>query len=478
MLEKVRLPYNVEAEAALIGAILIENRLAEELPVDLTADHFYEPLHGRIFQRAMDDIAQGKTVNGVTLKPYFDTDPAMLAVGGVGYLGQLTGSGAGILGFPSLARQIFDLAILRELAEVGREIRERALDTSESIDPRALIDEAETRLQRVTGVERDDKEAYDAAECVDLVIAEWDKPATGVLCGCIPELDHAIGRIKPQELILAAGRPGTGKTALAVSYGNGVARKAIEPGDTDGGAVLFFSHEMSAMQIGTRLITDTAYYTRPLLYEPVEGNKLDAAQREQVLRIRNELQRVPFKIIPLETLTVPQMRRRVRRWKKHFAKKGIPLRLVIVDYLQLMTGSKKARDENRQAEVSEISRGLKQLAMAEEVGVMALSQLSRAVEGREDKRPKKSDLRESGSLEQDADKIILIYSEYIYHTANKPHRGSKNYEREIVDWHADCEELKNKIEFIIAKRRNGAEGLIIPARFERDYQAMRGQVRG
>ncbi|ALJ15345.1 DnaB-like helicase C-terminal domain-containing protein [Sphingopyxis macrogoltabida] len=477
-MNEIKLPYNIEAEAAFLGALLIDNRLADEIPVPLGADHFYEPLHGRIFTQTVNDIAAGKTVTGVTLKPYFEADEAMKAVGGVGYLAQLTGSGAGIIGFRSFAQQIFDLAVMRELVAVGREIVDRALDTSESIDPRALVDDAEQRLGSITGADHGDKQAYSAAECVDEVMAEWDRPAAGVRCGCIPELDEAIGKIKPTEFILGAGRPGSGKTALAISYGNGVARKALDPNDSDGGGVLFFSHEMSALQVGGRLITDTAAYSYPLLYQRVESGELDEDERKRVRAIRDELRKVPFQIVPIGTLTVVEMRRRVRRWKRIFEKRGVPLRLVIVDYLQLMSGSKKSRDENRQAEISEISRGLKQLAMSEDVGVFALSQLSRAVENRDPPKPQPKDLRESGSLEQDADKIILLYSEYTYHLQKQPQRGSKDFLNAIIDWQADCDALKDKIEFIIGKRRNGAYGMSITARFLREYQAMRGAPRG
>jgi replicative DNA helicase len=377
---EAKLPYNIEAEAAFLGALLsdVGRSIADGLAAPLTPEHFYEPLHGRIFDRAMTAFNKGEIANPVTLKPFFDNDEAMKAVGGPGYMAKLTGSGAGIIGAHDLVRQIYDLALLREIVSVSRSLIETAMDTSESIDPRSLIDDAEQRLGSITGADLDDKQAYSAAECVDEVMAEWDRPVTGVRCGCIPELDDAIGKIKPTEFILGAGRPGSGKTALAISYGNGVARKALDATDPDGGGVLFFSHEMSALQVGGRLITDTAAYTNPLLYQRVESGELDDDERKRVRAIREYLRKVPFEIVPIDTLTVVEMRRRVRRWKRIFEKRGFPLRLVIVDYLQLMTGSKKSRDENRQAEISEISRGLKQIAMSEKVGVFELSQLRRA----------------------------------------------------------------------------------------------------
>lgn len=470
--DAIQMPRNIEAEAALIGALLIDNRVIDDLPVPLAPEHFYEPLHGRIFERAAALFNGGQQANPVTIKPYFETDEALKSVGGLGYLAKLTSSGAGLIGARDFARQIFDLAVLREIVAVGQRLIESALDTSEAIAPAMLVEEAESMLQRINGSEIDSKNAFSANDCVAKVMEEWDQPTSGVASGCMAELDRAIGKIRPTELVIVAGRPGSGKTAFAVSYSNGVARRS----DTDdGGGVLFVSHEMGAQEIGGRLIADTAAYSMPINYSAIEGNKLGMDERERVRRIHGELSTLPLQIIQVPTLTVSRLRGLVRRWKRIFEKRGVPLRLLVVDYLQLMSGSRRGKDENRTAEISEISRGLKQIAMEEEIGVMALSQLSRALEQREDKRPRLSDLRESGSIEQDANKVIGLYRAAYYHEQIKPHRGTKGFsEAALMNWEADYEAIRNEIEFLILKRRNGRSGFSVKGRFDGEHQAVRG----
>lgn len=468
------LPRNVEAEAALIGAMLIDNSIIDSLPPELAAEHFFEPLHGRVFDRTMTLFNSGSKVTPVTLKPYFETDEAMKEVGGIGYLAKLTGSGAGLIGARDFARQVRDLAVLRELITIGHRLVESAQDTSESIDPAALVDEAEGMLQRLNGSDIDSKDAFTADGCIDEVIAEWDQPVSGVACGCIPELDKALGMIRPTELVILAGRPGSGKTALAVSYANGVARNALDADAQGGGGVLFISHEMSALELGGRLIADTAAYSRPIDYARIANGWLNSEEREQVRRMRADIAKVPLQVIQTPSLTIPRLRGLVRRWKRIFEKRGFPMRLLVVDYLQLMSGSKKGRDENRTAEISEISRGLKQIAMEEGLGVLALSQLSRAVEQREDKRPRLSDLRESGSIEQDANKVVGLYSALYYHEQTKPSPGSANFETNLFNWEADRQAIKDKLEMIILKRRNGASGITVHGTFLREQQAVRG----
>lgn len=470
-------PANITAEASLLGGLMIDNRALESIEGELLPEDFFEPLHGRIFERILELVAGDTIANPVTLKPYFAEDEAMSLVGGVGYLAQLTGSGAALLGIRDMAKQIHDLATLRQLMIIGQRLIDSALDTSEAIDPGALVEQAEGMLQHLGGSDLDSKLAFSADACVDEVMAEWDRPTAGVACGCIPELDRALGKIQPTELVILAGRPGSGKTALAVSYANGVARNALDPEEADGGGVLFISHEMSALELGGRLIADTAAYSKPIDYSKIANGWLNAEEREQVKRLRENMKRVPLQVIQTPTLTVPRLRGLVRRWKRIFEKRGCPMRLLVVDYLQLMSGAKKGRDENRTAEISEISRGLKQIAMEEGIGVLALSQLSRAVEQREDKRPRLSDLRESGSIEQDANKVVGLYSALYYHEQVKPSPGIAGFETKLFDWEADREAIKNKLEMIILKRRNGASGITVHGTFLREQQAVRGAQR-
>lgn len=467
-------PKNIEAEAALLGGLMIDNRQFDAVDELLTPEHFYEPLHGRIYACICKLIAADDVANPVSLKPYFEHDEQMQALGGVGYLATLTGSSAALLGLKNMAQQISQLAVLRELIIIGRRIAESAMDTSAGIDPSALVDEAESALQNINGTDADSRLAFSAAECISEVMNEWDAPVGGVACGCIPEMDKALGLIRPTELVVMAGRPGSGKTAVAVSYANGVARGALDGDNPNGGGVLFISMEMSALEIGGRLIADTCAYSNPIRYDKIANNWLDANDRKQIQRVHQAMSKLPMEVIQASSLTIARLRALVRRWKRTFEKRGVPMRLLVVDYLQLMSGGRKGRDENRTAEISEISRGLKQIAMEENVGVLALSQLSRAVEAREDKRPRLSDLRESGSIEQDANKVVGLFSELYYHDQTKPSPNMSGFETKLLEWEADRENLKDKIEIIILKRRNGASGITVHACFDREHQAIRG----
>lgn len=468
------LPKNIEAEAALLGGLMIDNRQFDAVDDLLSAEHFYEPLHGRIYACISKFIAADEVANPISLKPYFEQDEQMQALGGVGYLAKLTGSSAALIGLKNMAQQIRQLAVLRELIVVGRRIADSAMDTSEGIDPAALVQEAEAALQHINGTDADSRLAFTAADCVAEVMHDWDTPLGGVGCGCIPEMDKALGLIRPTELVVMAGRPGSGKTAVALSYANGVARGALDSENLNGGGVLFVSMEMSALELGGRLIADTAAYSNPILYDRIANNWLNQNERNNIQRIHHSLSKLPMEVIQTSTLTTPRLRALVRRWKRTFEKRGVPMRLLVVDYLQLMSGNKKGRDENRSSEISEISRGLKQIAMEENIGVLALSQLSRAVEAREDKRPRMSDLRESGSIEQDANKVVGLFSELYYHDQTKPSSSASGFETKLLEWEADRENLKDKIEIIILKRRNGASGVTVHARFDREHQAVRG----
>ncbi|MGV1682936.1 DnaB-like helicase C-terminal domain-containing protein [Sphingopyxis sp. NJF-3] len=476
MTPDIKLPRNVEAEAALIGAMLIENKIIDSLPPSLSSAHFFEPLHGRLFDRILSLFNEGKTVTAVTLKTFFEDDEAMKAVGGVGYLARLTGSDAGLLGAKGFASQIVELAILRELIEVGRRMIEGASDTADGIDPGALIEEAEARLSAVDGSGDDARMTFSAGECAAMSIAQWDKAPVGVETGIMPALDEKLGVMGPYEMTVLAGRPGQGKTAEAVSHSVAVAKRALDPDCQTGGGVAFVSLEMSGRQLGNRMLSDIAAYTYPVPFWKIVKGRLDAEERERILRAKAELDRIPLEIIqPRGPMTIPRLRATVRRLKRHFERIGHPLRLLVVDYLQLMESPGRSKGEvNRVQEVSAISRGLKTISMEYDVHVMALSQLSRQVESREDKRPKLADLRESGAIEQDADNVVFVYRPSYYHEQAKPQHGSKNYETEIVNWEADREAIKDDCELIIAKCRNGEDGQTVHVKYRRDIQAFRG----
>lgn len=470
-----KLPANVAAEAALIGAMLIENKIIDGLPAGLSAAHFFEPLHGRVFERIITLFNEGKGVTAVTLKPFFENDETMQALGGVGYLAGLTGTGAGLIGAKDFAKQIFDLAILRELISVGQAMIDAACDTSTSIDPASLIEEAEARLSAVDGTGADERMTFTAGECATMSIEQWDRAPVGVETGIMPALDQKLGVLAPYELTVLAGRPGQGKTAEAVSHSVAVAKRALDPECHTGGGVAFVSLEMSGLQLGNRMIADMLAYSHPIPFKKIKEGWLNAEERERVKRAQAELARIPLSVIqPRGGMTIPRLRGIVRRKKRDFERMGHPLRLLVVDYLQLMEGGKSGGDNNRVQEVSAISRGLKTISMEYDIHVMALSQLSRQVESRDDKRPRLSDLRESGAIEQDADNVVFVYRPSYYHEQAKPQPGAKMYENDILNWEADREAIKDDCELIIAKCRNGEDGQTVHVKYRRDIQAFRG----
>src|SRR6476469_729857 len=411
------LPQNVEAEAALLGALMIDNRLVEDVQLKLKPLHFFEPLHGRIYEAILRLTDSNRIANPVTLKPLFEADDGMKEVGGPSYLAQLTGSGAAVIGARDFAGQIYDLALLRALVGVGRGLVEGALDTSEDVAPLAQIERAETELYKVAeegGAEGKAKSFSDATKEA-LAMAERALNSGGHLSGFttgLESLNSKIGGLHKSDLIIVAGRPGMGKSALGTNIGFACAQRllrdredGVEQAKSAGTPVALFSLEMSADQLATRILAEQSGISG----ENLRMGKISQQDFRQLARAAAELQSLPLYIDDTPGLTIAALRASARRLKRQ---KGIGM--VIIDYLQLLQGTGKNSNDNRVQEISEISRGLKTLAKELDVPVIGLSQLSRAVEQREDKRPQLSDLRESGSIEQDADIVLFIYREDYY----------------------------------------------------------------
>src|ERR687886_1243329 len=411
------LPQNVEAEAALLGALMIDNRLVEDVQLKLRSDHFYEPLHGRIYEAILRMTDGNRVANPVTLRPLFESDESIKEVGGPAYLAQLTGSGAAVIGARDFAGQIYDLALLRALISVGRDLVEGALDTSEDVAPLAQIERAETELYKVAeegGAEGRAKSFSDATKEA-LEMAERALNSGGHLSGFttgLESLNAKIGGLHKSDLIVVAGRPGMGKSALGTNIAFAAAQRflrdtadGIEPAKSAGAPAVLFSLEMSADQLATRILAEQSGISS----ENLRMGRISQQEFRSLARAAAELQSLPLYIDDTPGLTIAALRARARRLKRQ---KGIGM--VIVDYLQLLQGTGRNANDNRVNEISEISRGLKQLAKELDVPVVALSQLSRQVEQREDKRPQLSDLRESGSIEQDADVVIFVFREQYY----------------------------------------------------------------
>jgi replicative DNA helicase len=396
----------------------------------------------------------------VTLRPVFEADEEMKQVGGPAYLAQLTGSAAPLIGARDFAEQIYDLAQLRALVGVGRSMVERALDTSEEVEPKKQIEEAEAALYRVAeegGVEGGVKTFASAA--IDAIkMAEKALSSGGGLSGLttgINAINAKTGGLHNSDLLILAGRPGMGKTALVTNIAFNTARKFVEelaegvaPEKMSGTPVAFFSLEMSADQLATRILAEQSGVSS----EALRMGKISREEFKNLARASQNLQDLPLYIDDTPGLTIAALRTRARRLKRQRQ-----IGLIVVDYLQLLQGTGKAGgDQNRVQEISEISRGLKTLAKELQLPVIALSQLSRQVENREDKRPQLSDLRESGSIEQDADMVWFVYREDYYLAMKQPSDGHDDLEK----WQEEMNRAYGQAEIIVAKQRHGSTGKI------------------
>jgi len=461
------LPHNVEAEAALLGALMIDNRLVEDVQLKLKPHHFFEPLHGRIYESILRMTDANKIANPVTLRPLFESDDAIKEVGGPAYLAQLTGSGAAVIGARDFADQIYDLALLRALIGVGRDLVEGALDTSEDVAPLAQIERAETELYKVAEEGGADGRAKSFSDATKEALEQAERALNsgGHLSGLTTGLDSLnakLGGLHNSDLLIVAGRPGMGKSSLGTNIAFAAARRflrdqedGIEPAKSAGAAAALFSLEMSADQLATRILAEQSGISG----ENLRMGKISQQEFRSLARAAAELQSLPLYIDDTPGLTIAALRTRARRLKRQ---KNIGL--IVVDYLQLLQGTGRNSNENRVQEISEISRGLKQLAKELNLPVIGLSQLSRAVESREDKRPQLSDLRESGSIEQDADIVLFIYREDYYVAAKEPKAPTDNDDIKIVEahaqWRQDMERVYGLAEIIVAKQRHGATGKV------------------
>ena len=460
------LPSNVEAEAAFLGAALIDNRVIEELPTQLAPAHFFEPIHAKIYERILQLLDRKAIVTPVTLKPYFEADEALKELGGVTYLARLTADGQGLLAPRELAEQIYDLALLRELVSVGRNLVTNAMDTSESVEPMAQIELAEAALYAVAEGAGTNTEAQGFAVATRTALGMIEQAllsgghVSGTTTG-LTTLNEKVGGLHDSDLIILAGRPGMGKTALATNIAFNAAdrlRRDMADGIAEdksvGAATAFFSLEMSADQLATRILAEQSGISAEML----RMGKISRDDFQQLSYASQRLAELPLYIDDTPALTIAALRARARRLKRRHN-----IGLIVVDYLQLLQGSGRAND-NRVNEISEISRGLKTLAKELSVPVIALSQLSRAVEQREDKRPMLSDLRESGSIEQDADMVWFVFREDYYVASREPKRpvdgdDAKTHEQHAT-WAADMERVYGLAELIVSKQRHGSTGKV------------------
>jgi replicative DNA helicase len=452
--QQARLPCNIAAEAALIGAILIKNECIDSCG-NLKPEHFFDPLHGRIFGHCQHQIADGKIVNPILLKPYFENDPSIIELGGTGYFAKLTADGSGLVGATQFADQIVLFARLRDLIAVSADAAGQARSFDADLKIEDVVAQLGIALDAISNGEgvKTISTAEDALHDV-LSEIELERAGKGIPVmrpTGITAWNDAIDGMSVGDLTILAGRPGMMKT--------GTALRIALAASLDGIPTDFYSLEMSKRQLITRALSDLAFddpQNSPLA-KHIKTMNLHNRERDSVRRAEKTLSGALLEIDTDPDMTIVKLGGRIRSSKRRWERRGTPLRLVIVDYLQLMSGAGKSRGENRVQELSEISRGLKLLAKSNDVHIVALSQLSRAVEQRDDKRPILSDLRDSGSIEQDADNVVFVYRES-YYRGNEPPKTIKRGTAAYDDWEADSHALKNDLDLIARKVRSGEGG--------------------
>ncbi len=469
-------PHSIETEQALLGAILVNNEAYFEASTRIDAIHFYEPLHAQIFETIGRLIDKGRVAAPLSVAHYLEGDPVLQEVGGASYLANLAAAATAIIHAGDYAQSIFDLAVRRGLIQIGEEMVNRAYEANIEDEPGTQITEAEQRLYEIaekgkygSGVTPFHKALEAAIETADAAYKR-DGGMSGIATG-FADMDRKLGGLQKSDLIILAGRPAMGKTSLATNMAFNIAKSFSARKDPtgketleSGGRILFFSLEMSADQLATRVLAEQAMV-------PSHKIRDGTITREDFSRLTEavaEIQHIPLHIDDTGGVSISAIMSRARRLAR---KPGVDV--IIIDYVQLITGSAGKKDVNRVQELTQITTGLKALAKELSVPIIGLSQLSRAVESRDDKRPQLSDLRESGSIEQDADIVLFIFREEYYHDQKRPadfdFEGGMSTDQqailsgkqeELAQWQEKKDLIKNLAEVIIAKHRHGPTGVI------------------
>jgi len=452
-------PHNIEAEQALLGAVLVNNEACDRVSAFLKPEHFFDPLHARLYEAAAALIRAGRPASPVTLKTYFENDDALAEIGGTPYLARLAASATTIINAEDYGRTIYDLSTRRALIGIGEELVNDAYETLVDSNPKDHIERTEQALYDLaeSGKYGQGFQNFGSAltEAVDMAAKAYERDGglSGISCG-LKDIDDKMGGLQPSDLIVLAGRPAMGKTSLATNLAFNVAKAYKSKHGSDGslevengGVVAFFSLEMSSEQLATRIVSEQAGISS----EKIRRGLINEAEFHRLVQVSQELQSLPLYIDDTGGITVAQVAARARRLKR---REGVGL--IVVDYLQLLAGSAKASSQNRVQEVTEITTSLKALAKELNCPIIALSQLSRQVESRDDKRPQLSDLRESGSIEQDADVVLFIYREEYYLGKAQPRDNTP----EFFEWQENMEKITGLAEVIIAKQRHGPTGTI------------------
>ncbi|MDO5658883.1 MAG: replicative DNA helicase [Paracoccus sp. (in: a-proteobacteria)] len=453
--EAGQVPASIEAEQQLLGTLLTNNDIYDRISQIISPEHFYEPVHARIFEIARDRITKSALASPVTLKAFMENDEGLRDLGGPAYLARLAANGISAFAARDYAQMIREFALRRDLIGLGRDISARAAVVQVDDSAEEQIKAAEQVLYQLgeQGVVERGFQSFLKATTTAVEVAttayQRDGSLSGIPTGLI-DLDRKMGGLNNSDLIILAGRPSMGKTSLATNMAFNIARAARAARHDEraprGGVVGFFSLEMSAEQLAARILSDAA----EVQSHRIRSGDMEEDEFRRFIESANELQDCPLYIDDTPALPINQLAARSRKLKRTHG-----LDVLIVDYLQLLRPA--STKDSRVNEVSEITQGLKAIAKELNIPVIALSQLSRAVENREDKRPQLSDLRESGSIEQDADIVMFVFREEYYREREKP----ADHELEkMAKWQEIMESVRGKAEVILGKQRHGPIGTV------------------
>jgi len=460
-------PHNVAAEQALLGALLANNKAYERVSEFLAAEHFADPIHGLIFKAVQQRLENGQLADAVTLRAQFEHSGQLAEVGGAAYLAQLLSATVGVINAGEYGRVIHDAWLRRQLIDLGETVVNRAFGDAEGLIASEQVEAAEQALFDLGkdtaaggGFLGFDRALTQAVEAAARAFTRGEG-VSGLSTG-LRDLDAKMGGLHPSDLVILAGRPGMGKTALATKIAFGAAKSLLAEAREKSGpmavpkaGVALFSLEMSADQLATRLLSEEARISG----DRIRRGEIDQRDFDRFVEASRELSLLPIYIDDTPAISISALRTRCRRLQRQ---KGLDL--VVVDYLQLMRPAAGTKPENRVQEISQITQGLKAIAKELSVPVLALSQLSRAVESREDKRPQLSDLRESGSIEQDADVVMFVYRDDYYLQQKEPKEMNfpdrEKFHAAHDKWQEDMALVHNRAELHLGKQRHGPTGKI------------------
>ena len=444
-----KLPSNIEAEQSLIGSVLVNNDIIDEISNIVNSGKFFDPVHRKIYEVIENLNNKGMIANPITLKNYFENDSGLAEVGGVDYLIKLTRFSSSIKQSVDYAKLIHEMYVKRELILISDGISDQAKDDQIDKTGENIIEDAEKSLFDLAERGNFSQTFLKFNQAVDQTIEmatlamKREHGIVGVPTG-LTDLDEKLGGLHKSDLIIIAGRPSMGKTALATNIAYHASKNLQE--NNEKGSVAFFSLEMSSEQLSTRILSEQARISS----SEIRTGKASEETLNRYIETSRNIYDLPLYIDETPAIAISTLSNRARRIKRLFG-----LKLIVVDYIQLMKTNTNRMD-GRVQEISEITQGLKALAKELNVPVVALSQLSRAVEQRDDKIPQLSDLRESGSIEQDADVVVFVYREQYYLEKKEPKQGSIEH----AEWQSKMSDIHGLANLIIGKHRHGSTGTI------------------